>query len=406
MTWLAALDPLTCWRVTLTLLHAGWIGVVLAGLAAAGNRLCRSAPAERRYGLNFAALIVLGLSLPGTFAVVRQKTPRPPAPDLAAPPSLAGEALEGGRFSFQAEPVAVQGQGVARAASRPPPMLPWQWARGLSPGITVLYGLGVAAMLGKLVLAVCGGLRLQTSCRRISDGPLADLLARQSRRLALRVVPALGYCERVAVPVVLGLARPMILLPAALVTGLTPDQLSAVLTHELAHIRRHDPWLILVQRALEAVLFFHPAAWYLSRRVDREREHCCDDLVVAAGGDRLVYAGSLLRVAELLAAGRAGPLTAPAVDGREPSRLRRRVARVLGLDDEPAVRLTRSGVLALALFAALTGGLGVALVAGQPAAKRVVYPKAGRGGSDGRHSPGAGPGDCLPRPRREDRESP
>src|SRR5262249_29427109 len=146
---------------------------------------------------------------------------------------------------------------------------------------------------------------------------------------------------RVAVPLVVGVLRPMILLPASLITRLSPSELEAVMAHELAHIRRYDHWLILMQRVLEAGLFFHPVAWYLSRQVHAEREACCDDLVLAAGSEPLVYAQSLLRVAELAlgATSREASLTALAADGQQLSQLRLRIARLLGDSAAPHVRL-------------------------------------------------------------------
>jgi hypothetical protein len=153
----------------------------------------------------------------------------------------------------------------------------------------------------------------------------------------------------------------MLLLPFALATGLSLEQLAAVLTHELAHLRRYDPLVNLVQRLVEAALFFHPAVWYVSRLVSHERELCCDDLVLAAGVSRQDYAEALILSAEL---SRSETMPAAAVGvaatGHRPSALRRRVLRVLGAAEASPVRLTRSGVLLLgtALAAvALTGVL-------------------------------------------------
>jgi hypothetical protein len=101
------------------------------------------------------------------------------------------------------------------------------------------------------------------------------------------------------VPMVIGWLRPLILLPAAAVTGLTPQQLEAILAHELAHVRRNDYWMNLVQAAAEILLFYHPAVWWVSNRIRIEREHCCDDLGVAACGDRLTYARALVAMEEL-----------------------------------------------------------------------------------------------------------
>ncbi len=102
-----------------------------------------------------------------------------------------------------------------------------------------------------------------------------------------------------SVPVVVGIAKPLVLLPASLASGLVPDQIESLLTHELAHIRRHDLWVNLVQRLIEAAFFFHPAVWYISGRVSMERENCCDDFVLSTGWPRVQYADALVRMAEL-----------------------------------------------------------------------------------------------------------
>src|SRR4029453_10768035 len=106
----------------------------------------------------------------------------------------------------------------------------------------------------------------------------------------------------------------------------------------------------LVQRVIEAVLFFHPAVWFVSRRLEAEREHCCDDAVVRAVGRPIVYAQSLVRVAELCRAGR-GPasfaggarVSLAAVDSAAP--LRRRVLRLLEGGGTPRLRLARVWVV-------------------------------------------------------------
>jgi GWxTD domain-containing protein len=115
------------------------------------------------------------------------------------------------------------------------------------------------------------------------------------------------------VPVVIGYFRPVILLPAGLATGLSTDQVEALLMHELAHIRRHDYLVNLLQSAIEGLLFYHPAVWWVSHVIRTEREHCCDDAVVALRGDVRGYAGALaalesLRAPELLLAATGGSL--------------------------------------------------------------------------------------------------
>jgi GWxTD domain-containing protein len=95
------------------------------------------------------------------------------------------------------------------------------------------------------------------------------------------------------VPVVLGHLRPMILMPAGLLAGLPVEQIEAILLHELAHVRRCDYLLNLVQRSVEGFFFYHPAAWWISHVIRREREHCCDDAAVAISGNRYEYVRAL-----------------------------------------------------------------------------------------------------------------
>ena len=89
----------------------------------------------------------------------------------------------------------------------------------------------------------------------------------------------------VDVPTVIGWLRPVVLVPASALAGMTPQQLEAILAHELAHIRRHDYLVNLLQTLVETLLFYHPAVWWLSRRIRIERENCCDDLAVSLCGD-------------------------------------------------------------------------------------------------------------------------
>lgn len=101
------------------------------------------------------------------------------------------------------------------------------------------------------------------------------------------------------VPMVIGWFRPVILLPASTLSGLSPDQLEAIIAHELAHVRRYDYLINAFQNIIETLFFYHPAVWWISRCIREEREHCCDDLVLRVCQDRLTYARALFRLEEL-----------------------------------------------------------------------------------------------------------
>ena len=126
-------------------------------------------------------------------------------------------------------------------------------------------------------------------------------LRRDGRQPAERLAHRLGLppprhvveSALVDVPTVVGWLRPAILLPIAALASLTPAQVEAILAHELAHIRRHDYAVNLLQTIVETLLFYHPAVWWLSQRIRVEREHCCDDIAIAVCGDPLGYAQAL-----------------------------------------------------------------------------------------------------------------
>lgn len=182
---------------------------------------------------------------------------------------------------------------------------------------------------------------------------------RLGERFRLRRPVRLLKVAHLAGPVVAGVLRPAVLIPAAVVTGLTPPQIEAILAHELAHVRRHDYLVNLLQTLVETLLFYHPAVWWVSARIRIEREHCCDDLAVAAVGDGRTYAAALAALAEIAAANQSVTgeriLTrlAPAkrvAPGASMSLLSR-IRRVMGIPESSSSRWTG----ALAGLVVLTG---------------------------------------------------
>ncbi len=204
-----------------------------------------------------------------------------------------------------------------------------------------------SCFLIRLAIALWGGHRLRAISKPVSDSALLELIRTQAQRIGLKLVPVVAYCERVAVPTVIGVLRPMILLPATLTTGLTTEELSAILSHELAHIRRYDLWMNLLQRIIESLLFFHPVVWYLSRRLSAEREICCDDLVIRSGHQPMNYAGALLRMAELCAGVSPRNSLALAATSGGTSLLEHRVLRLIHKSPSTQLSLDRKGLLVL-----------------------------------------------------------
>jgi len=356
-------EPLNalCIRLAITLAHFLWQGAAVALAAGlAGLALRKAAPAVR-YRVLLAALAIMAAcpvvtlllvpapALPPEGAAPVAPQPRPivlpPGPSRDAGPHAAPLPAAG----------VVEAPPAPLPTQEPPAESLWQW---LSPYAAGAYALGVLAMLARLLAGLHGGRRLRRDSEPATDPALLAMLARQARAMGLLLTPAVACCSRVAVPIVVGLVRPMILLPLSMAAGLSPGQVEAVLAHELAHIRRLDPLVNVLQRLVESLLFYHPGVWFISRWIRVERENCCDDLAVAAGTERLAYAESLLHIARRSLAGPQGRRSRAAVGvgaTGKPSLLRTRIRRLLGGPEEP-VRLGRTWPLAALLIAAILAG--------------------------------------------------
>ena len=158
--------------------------------------------------------------------------------------------------------------------SRPFPLIAW------SVRITICWLVGVSLLLGRMAGGWWYVRRLHHLAMKMHASPWQAPCRRIAYRLGLPAAAHVVESALVEVPTVVGWLRPAILLPMAAMAALSPAQIEAVLAHELAHIRRHDYAVNLLQTIAETVLFYHPAVWWLSARVRTEREHCCDEVAV------------------------------------------------------------------------------------------------------------------------------
>ncbi len=233
-------------------------------------------------------------------------------------------------------------------------------AQSIAPYLLIAYAIGAGLMLTRFGLSIIGSSRLRQKLQAVTDSNLLKIIAEQASRLGLKRVPIVALCQRVSVPVVVGIVKPMILLPPALACGLDPNQLAAILSHEMAHIRRYDLIVNLLQRIVEALLFFHPVTWWISRRVSIERENCCDDVAAACTG-RLPYASALLQMAELIVRNdrpRLAALASLSVDGGNSSDFGSRIRRLIDAEETTRIGVTRRGLaVGLAMVSLLTVSL-------------------------------------------------
>jgi beta-lactamase regulating signal transducer with metallopeptidase domain len=150
-------------------------------------------------------------------------------------------------------------------------------------------------------LRVVGG-SLYVSFLRKDSVQIGDewhqLVQELGHSLSISRMVSLAQSTRVQAPIVLGYFKPLIILPAGMLSGLSTEQIETILLHELAHIKRHDYLINLLQMVLESIFFFNPFVWMVSTIIRNEREHCCDDVVVSKWGQAATYASALVQLEE------------------------------------------------------------------------------------------------------------
>jgi beta-lactamase regulating signal transducer with metallopeptidase domain len=247
-----------------------------------------------------------------TAVVLSQQT----VPVASFTPTAAGATPSAGEVMLPPEPVWVDAQ---RGQSN------WLSALAmLKPWMLPIWLTGVLACSLRLVLAGMHTVVLRRRCA-LEQGPITAIVSKLAARMGVRRSISIRIATTEISPATFGLFRPVILLSSATVLGITPQQLEAVLAHELAHIRRHDYLVNVLQMLAETLFFYHPAIWWGSRRIRIERELCCDDVAVEACGDAVCYAQALTSVAQLQIAASAVVL------GSAGGPLLMRIQRLLGI---------------------------------------------------------------------------
>ena len=351
MSWIRILDEPFFRRVAVALLQFLWQGAAIAAVYAAADGLLRArrARASSRYAVACAALAVMVLVPVATF--LRAGSPGAASAGASSGPSA------GGASAAQPSTLETAGETPAAIVSSIRGLL--ERAGALRPLWMSAWLAGVVLLSVRLLLGWAVAQRLTRRFAIPARAELAAAVARLSRRLSVSRPVRLLESAAVRVPIAVGTLRPVILLPISAVTGLDPGQLEAVIAHELAHIRRNDYAINLLQSAAETLLFFHPAVWWISSRVRAERENCCDDLAVEVTGDARLYAGALVDLEERRGGRRALVLAA---DGGD---LFHRIARLF--PSAAPVSHTRRMAGSLALAALLLTGAAFRISSAAPA---------------------------------------
>jgi len=306
-------------RLGWTLVHFLWQGLSIAVLYAAVRRgMAGALSPNARYLLACAALAAMMAAPLVTWELMRPSDASPAAYRIrSSPPAASATGIA--NATILTLPAAVR----ARVSSvRSAPFLPW---------VVIFWLFGAVAFWIRLAGGWVVAARMRSKLVRRAPPEWQEILRRLGLRIGLSRPVQLLISALVQVPTVVGWLRPVVLVPVGALGGLPAEQLEAVLLHELAHIRRHDYLVNILQSVAEALLFYHPAVWWVSGDIRRERELCCDDLAVAVSGDALTYARALAQLESYR------PAHLGAAVAANGGSLVDRIARVLG-QSRPAVR--------------------------------------------------------------------
>lgn len=295
--------------------------------------------AVARYYLACAALVAMAICpVLTTWSLLRQTDPpvgRAQVPLESGMYSPSEHQLEPSTFLLPQATSAPVDSGSALDGAVGNVHFAHSWALRLQPWLPTFAGGWLFGVFLLSCLHFGAWRRLRVIQRRHSHPADSDwqlTMAALVRQTGLKRAVDLLICDRITVPMVVGWLRPVVLVPASAMVGLPPGQLESLVIHELAHIRRHDPWANLLQVALETLLFYHPAVWWASGQVRNLREHCCDDIAVSVCGDRLTYLRALADLEGLRSAISGSPRLAP---GADDGSLLERIRRLTGASPAP-----------------------------------------------------------------------
>ena len=314
------------------LVHSIWQFLLIAIVTGLVLRCLKNRSSNARYNLSVASLLLMVVAPFGTWMwIADDVVPIEEHSDITAylpyadkEPVASDQHNDWPPDQTVVEPKSAtesSTSSVSTAANLPWSMRIENRIEPLLPYIVSLWLIGMFVCSFRPIVGWFNLRRLKTMGLKELPPETIELFDRVTEKLGIQRVVAVYQSSLATVPMVVGYLRPVVLLPASLLSTIPVAQLEAILAHELAHIRRHDFVINLLQTLVETACFYHPAVWWLSTRIRIEREHCCDDLVVNGVQNREAYARALLSIAENQ--GSKPSLALGAKDGSLPARMRR-----------------------------------------------------------------------------------
>lgn len=321
-------------RIGWTVLQYLWISTMVIGSFVLSLRLMDRCPPRRRYRLAMGSLLPLAI-LPVLLWMEHT--------GLMPPIGLADWSAQEPSTGISKQPL-IQGlpklRGVEFGESGP----------------SIYYWTGLLWTAGAVIMTtyyMISGLLVSLRSRRLPplrESGIISQIRGLSAELGISASLRIKEIEHGHSPAVCGIFRPCLLVPAKMTSGYSKKEIEALLTHELLHIKRHDYAAALLQRLIGAFIFFSPLFWWLNSRLDREREHTCDEMAARFTGSRYRYAATLFKIQT-----RKNPLGTPSLSAAENhtlARIRKLALAGEGSQNRNHIR-TRSLMTFLVLLATL-----------------------------------------------------
>lgn len=356
----------TAFSLCLALLHSLWQGAAIAVLLLLQLRIIPRSRSQLRYFLSVGSLLGLLLSLFITWSILRLPNFTRSEANSAVPVET-HSASETRAISIRstahiAQSAAIDHDAVetpAPAASFASPFqrsvaIRWtlSWTERLSPFLLFAWGLGVIVHLIRDLWNRISVAQWKVG-EPITDPNILKIFQTLRDRMKIQRQVQLIAAWRAPMICVVGIVKPMILIPIGLLAGMTPDQWEAVLAHELAHVRRWDDLVNFFQLMIESLLFFNPAVSWIGRQIRQEREVCCDAWGARVTQSPIGYARVLVDLSEQMLSRHVR--FAPAFADEEASGLGDRIRRLVIPERNPSERFT--WIASLLLIVATLCGL-------------------------------------------------
>jgi beta-lactamase regulating signal transducer with metallopeptidase domain len=320
-----------------TLLHSLWQVLALDLITALMLVFTSKSSAKLRYNLLISGLILFAVSSSFSFVYEWQQSTQTDFETLRViAPSVDDQQIQANVPLTGAEPVDLIQKAV-------------RYFSGYASTIVLIWFLVICARSVQLF----AGLYSIKRIRNTQVSPAGIYWENKVKALALQFgitqVVQIVQSGIVKVPMVVGHLKPLILVPLGLINGLSEKEVEAIICHELAHIKRRDYLVNILQSLMEIVFFFNPAVLWVSKLIREERESCCDDMTISSTHDKVNYISALISCQEFQPG---NPEYAMAISGKN-DQLVQRVKRMVS-NDTPSLNNIEKGILAVGLVAAVT----------------------------------------------------